>query len=63
MIYMMSASLWWLILPALFTGTQNVAEIVKGLKEQDDEEEEYKIDDDTKAKMRALLEKVKRGQL
>jgi galactitol-specific phosphotransferase system IIC component len=62
MIYLTQSSLWWLLIPALFTGTQNAAEIVRGLKEENSEES-YELDDETRAKMQALLEKFKRGQL
>lgn len=62
MIYVTQSSLWWLLIPALFTGTQNAAEIVRGLKE-DSSEESYELDDETRMKMQALLEKFKRGQL
>jgi galactitol-specific phosphotransferase system IIC component len=62
MIYVTQSSLWWLLIPALFTGTQNAAEIVRGLKE-DDTNESYELDDETRMKMQALLEKFKRGQL
>jgi galactitol-specific phosphotransferase system IIC component len=62
MIYLTQSSLWWLLIPALFTGTQNAAEIVRGMKE-DNAEESYEVDDETRAKMQALLEKFKRGQL
>jgi hypothetical protein len=62
MIYVTKSSLWWLLLPALFTGAQNAADIVKGLKEEESNET-YEIDDETRMKMQALLEKFKRGQL
>ena len=62
MIYVTKSSLWWLMFPALFTGTQNAADIVKGLKEEESNDT-VEPDEETKVKMRALLEKAKRGQL
>jgi len=62
MIYVTDSSLWWLLLPALFTGTQNVAEIVRGLKEEEVKEDNV-LDEETKAKMIALRERAKRGSL
>lgn len=35
MIYITSSTLWWLILPALFTGSQNAAEIIKATKDEE----------------------------
>jgi len=35
MIYVTNSSLWWLLLPALFTGTQNAAEIIKATKDEE----------------------------
>jgi len=65
MIYITQSSLWWLMLPAFFTGTQSASELVKAVNEaeKNNEEDEVKIDEATQAKMRDLLEKFKRGQI
>jgi hypothetical protein len=72
MIYITQSSLWWLMLPAFFTGTQSASELVKAVNEaeKNNEEDEVKIDEATQAKMRDLdrkvrdlLEKYKRGQI
>jgi len=66
MIYVTKSSLWWLLLPAIFTGTQSASELVKAVNEADEKEkdkEDFEIDEETQEKMRALFEKAKRGQL
>jgi len=66
MIYVTHSSLWWLIIPAIFTGTQSASDMLKAFNEAEKErndEEDFKIDEETKNKMRALLEKAKRGSL
>jgi hypothetical protein len=66
MIYITGSSLWWLLLPAIFTGTQSASELVKAVNEADEKEkdkEDFEIDEETQEKMRALFEKAKRGQL
>jgi hypothetical protein len=72
MIYITQSSLWWLMLPAFFTGTQSASELVKAVNEaeKNNEEDEVEIDEatqakirETQAKMRDLLEKFKRGQI
>jgi len=66
MIYITGSSLWWLRLPAIFTGTQSASELVKAVNEADEKEkdkEDFEIDEETQEKMRALFEKAKRGQL
>jgi len=64
MIYITGSSLWWLLLPALFTATQSASELVKQVNEiEKKNQEEFEIDEETQAKMRALLEKAKRGHL
>ena len=64
MIYITKSSLWWLLIPALFTGTQNAADLIKATKQDsEDLEDTNEIDDETRAKMQALIEKFKRGQL
>jgi archaellum biogenesis ATPase FlaH len=72
MIYITQSSLWWLMLPAFFTGTQSASELVKAVNEaeKNNEDDEVVIDEATQAKMREtqakardLLEKFKRGQI
>jgi hypothetical protein len=72
MIYITQSSLWWLMLPAFFTGTQSASELVKAVNEaeKNNEDDEVEIDEATQAKMRDLdrkmrdlLEKFKRGQI
>jgi len=66
MIYVTHSSLWWLIIPAIFTGTQSASDMLKAFNEAEKErndEEDFEIDEETKNKMRALLEKAKRGSL
>jgi uncharacterized membrane protein len=64
MIYITGSSLWWLLLPALFTATQSASELVKQVNEiEKKNQEEFEIDEETQTKMRALLEKAKRGHL
>jgi len=65
MIYVSGSSLWWLILPAFFTGTQTSTELVRAVNEaeKNNKDDGVEIDEETQAKMRALLEKAKRGQL
>jgi hypothetical protein len=66
MIYVTESSLWWLLLPAMFTGTQSASELVKAVNEAEEKEkdkEDFEMDEETQEKMRALFEKAKRGQL
>jgi len=66
MIYITKSSLWWLLLPAMFTGTQSASELVKAVNEAEEKEkdkEDFEIDEETQEKMRALFDKAKRGQL
>jgi hypothetical protein len=65
MIYITQSSLWWLMLPAFFTGTQSASELVKAVNEaeKNNQEDEFEVDEATQAKMRDLLEKFKRGQI
>lgn len=65
MVYITQSSLWWLMLPAFFTGTQSASELVKAVNEaeKNNAEDELEIDEATQAKMRDLLEKFKRGQI
>ncbi len=65
MIYITQSSLWWLMLPAFFTGTQSASELVKAVNEaeKNNQEDEFEVDEATQAKMRDLLDKFKRGQI
>lgn len=62
MIYITNSSLWWLVLPAMFTGTQNAAEMLKASSDEDNLEK-FQTDEDTKRKIAALLDQAKRGKL
>ncbi len=64
-IYITQSSLWWLMLPAFFTGTQSASELVKAVNEaeKNNQEDEFEVDEATQAKMRDLLDKFKRGQI
>ena len=62
MIYITKSSLWWLLLPAFFTGTQSASELVKAVNEADKNEQEDVIDDDTLEKMKELRERMMRGE-
>jgi hypothetical protein len=62
MIYVTSSSLWWLILPALFTGSHNAAEIIRHAKK--DDSSEYEFDEETRKKLMSIVEqaeKTKKG--
>lgn len=65
MIYLTGSSLWWLLFPAFFTGMQSANDLVKAVNEaeKNNEEDATVIDEETQAKMRALLEKAKRGSV
>ena len=64
MIYLTGSSLWWLLFPAFFTGTQSANDLLKAVNEaeKNNEEDATEIDEETQAKMRALLEQFKRGK-
>ena len=65
MIYLTGSSLWWLLFPAFFTGTQSANDLLKAVNEaeKNNEEDAPEIDEETQAKMRALLEQFKRGKI
>lgn len=65
MIYLTGSSLWWFMLPAFFTGTQTSTELVKAVNEaeKNNKDDDIEIDEETQAKMRALLEQFKRGKV
>lgn len=65
MIYLTGSSLWWFLLPAFFTGTQSATDLVKAVNEADknNKDDNVEIDEETQAKMRALLEQFKRGKI
>jgi hypothetical protein len=60
MIYITNSSLWWLLLPALFTGTHNAAEIVKYTNNK--ESEEYEFDEETRKKMMSIVEQAEKSK-
>ena len=63
MIYITKSSLWWLLLPAIFTATQSSTELVKAVNEADKKEEldDDEIDQETLDQMRRLRDSVKKG--
>ena len=65
MIYLTGSSLWWLLFPAFSTVTQSANDLVKAVNEaeKNNEEDATEIDEETQAKMRALLEQFKRGKI
>ena len=58
MITINHTSLWWLLLPAALTITQNASELIKAAKDDDGD---FEIDAETRKKMMSLVEKAKRG--
>ncbi len=61
MIYITGSSLWWLLLPAVFTATNDAAELLRATKEE--VKEETAVDEETTLKMIALRDKAKRSSL
>jgi hypothetical protein len=53
MIYVNSASMLWLILPALFTGSQNAI----SLYEKASKEDEYELDEENRKRIMGIVEK------
>ena len=58
MITINHTTLWWLMLPAAFTITQNASELIKAAK---DDDSDFEIDAETRKKMMSLVETAKRG--
>ena len=56
MIYVKDASMLWLILPALFTTTQNAIK----LYEKSSADDEYELDAETRKKLMAVVEDAER---
>jgi len=50
------ASVWWLVLPALFTTTQNAVK----LYEKASEEDQYELDPETRKKLMSIVEDAER---
>ena len=64
MIYIKNASLWWLIIPVLFTTTQNAAELYRKMSDAEKDEDDYELDPQTRKQLLDLVEKgerLKRG--
>jgi hypothetical protein len=62
MIYITKSSLWWLLLPAMLTGTQSASELVKAVNEADKKDElDDEIDQETLEQMKKLRDSVKKG--
>ena len=60
MIYANQASMWWLLLPTLFTGAQNANDLYKISKEQESSEQ-FELDEATRQKMLGVIERAKRN--
>ena len=63
MIYTTKSSLWWLLLPAMLTGTQSASELVKAVNEAEKNEEvnDDAVDQETLEQMKRLRDNVKKG--
>lgn len=60
MIYVKDASMWWLLLAAIFTGTQNAFDLYKSKM---NDEEPVEIDPATQKKVNDMIDSYKRGKL
>jgi hypothetical protein len=66
LIYVTNSSLWWLLVPALLTGTNDAAELIRATKDAEEKEKfeyEYTLDDNGKKQLSSLIDKAKRGRL
>lgn len=61
MIYATNSSLWWLLLPAIFTATQSASELVKAVNEANKNDEEEEIDEKSMERFKELAEQMKKG--
>lgn len=59
LIYVKDASMWWLIIPLLFTTTQNAAELYRKMEESK-EDDEYELDAESRKKLMAIVENAER---
>ena len=62
MIYVTQSSMWWLVLPAIFTMTKSASDLVKAVVEENaKQEKETELDEETRQQMEEYLNKVRRG--
>ena len=62
MIYVTKSSMWWLLLPAIFTMTKSASDLVKAVVEENaKQEKETKLDDETLEEMQQYMDKIRRG--
>jgi hypothetical protein len=62
MIYVTKSSMWWLLLPAVFTMTKSASDLVKAVVEENaKQEKEIKLDEETLEEMQQYMDKIRRG--
>jgi galactitol-specific phosphotransferase system IIC component len=62
MIYVMQSSMWWLVLPAIFTMTKSASDLVKAVVEENaKQEKETELDEETLEQMQQYMDKIRRG--
>jgi galactitol-specific phosphotransferase system IIC component len=62
MIYVTKSSMWWLMLPAVFTMTKSASDLVKAVVEENaKQEKEMKLDEETLEEMQQYMDKIRRG--
>ena len=62
MIYVTKSSMWWLMLPAVFTMTKSASDLVKAVVEENaKQEKEIKLDEETLEEMQQYMDKIRRG--
>jgi galactitol-specific phosphotransferase system IIC component len=62
MIYVTNSSMWWLMLPAVFTMTKSASDLVKAVVEENaKQEKEIKLDEETLEEMQQYMDKIRRG--
>lgn len=61
-IYVNSASLWWLMLPAFFTGTQSATELVKAVNEAEEKKTDEPDAEELERISKEYLKNIKRGK-
>jgi len=62
MIYVTQSSMWWLVLPAIFTMTKSASDLVKAVVEENaKQEKETELDEETLEQMKQYMDKIRRG--
>ena len=62
MIYVTNSSMWWLILPAVFTMTKSASDLVKAIAEENAKQEKTtELDEETLEQMQQYMDKIRRG--